>query len=269
MKTMNQVHTLALSVMTAAMLLVGCGKKGSDANVEVEFVNHTVSAQKAEYEAVGIRGLLSALSLQSDSVASTPLIYQMKLVAFYMVEAIDEVTGNNQGAGTHLWVNKNCDSDLTYCGINPAQTNGYTADYFDFAQGSAAVNKEFNSYKRDTKDSQIGIGTYNYIRMDFTGKVLSDSDKTPNLKFGSQVANEVRAQNQAVLVKMDKPLVLEKGDTFTVQLAYSLDDIFYESGTPNNPPAEVGQDKRWTCAGEEAGVPCVAEAEFSPTVIKK
>ena len=133
------------------------------------------------------------------------------------------------------------------------------------------MNKIFNTYKRDTKDSQIGVGTYNYIRMDFTGKVFSDSDNTPNLKFGDGEAHEVRSQDHALLVKLPEPLVIEKNDPITVDLAYSLDNIFYAVGDreSNLRPSEVSDDAKWTCADSESASDCIVEVEFSPTVTKK
>ncbi len=249
--------------------LNACGTKVGTGAVNVEFTNNTAGAREAEMQSVGIRGLWNALSLQTTALLGvTPTIYQMKLVSFYIVEDKDPVTGNNRGSGAHIWISKNCDSDLTYCGINTAYTNGYTADYFDFARPSSVVNSEFNNYKRDTKDSQLGAGTYNYISMDFTGKVY-DGDTTANLKFGTTTANEVRAQNYALTVKLPEPLVLAEGESFTVNLAYSLDNRYYANGTYVQPPAELTSSQKWTCNGTTSNIPCIVEAEFTPTITKK
>lgn len=264
---MKSIKNILMSV-SLILSLNACGTKVGTGAVNVEFTNNTAGARTAEMERVGIQGLWNDLSLQASALLGvTPTIFKMKLVAFYITEAIDANTGNNVGAGAHIWISKNCDSDLTYCGINPSTANGYLADYFDFARSSSLVNADFNSYKRDTKDSQIGPGTYNYIRMDFTGK-HTDTDTTPNLKFGTTTENEVRAQNYALTVKLAEPLVIAEGESFTVNLGYSLDNRFYDSGTPNSAPAEVGTQK-WTCNGTTAPAPCIVEAEFSPTVTKK
>lgn len=258
-------------LLTIALVLTlsACGTKVGTGAVNVEFTNQTSGAREAEMRSVGIRGILDSLSLQASTLLGvTPTIYKLTLVSFYMVEGKDPVTLNNTGAGAHIWISKNCDSDLTYCAVNPANANGYIPDYFDFARPSSVVNAEFNSYKRDTKDSQLSAGTYNYIDMDFTGK-STDGDTTPNFKFGTTTENTARTQTYAVSIKLAEPLVLKEGESITVNLAYSLDNIFYANGTYANPPAEVPSDSKWTCSGKTSNVPCVVEAKFTPTVTKK
>jgi hypothetical protein len=105
--------------------------------------------------------------------------------------------------------------------------------------------------------------------MDFSGKVTPENENDPNLKFGTTTVNEIRAQNYALTVKLDKPLVIAEGESFVVDLAYSLDNRFYQNGTYNQPPAELTADQKWSCNGTTSNIPCIVEAEFTPTVTKK
>ena len=247
--------------------LIGCGTKVGTGAVNVQFTNNTAAAIIQEMEAGGVLGFVEDFDLRSALLGITPTIYQMKLVVFYLVENIDQ-SENNVGSVARIWTSNRCDADLTYCGINPANSGSYVVDYFDLARGSSAVNADFQAYTRDTKESQVSAGTYRYLRMDFTGKVFSDSDTTPNLKFGTSTANEVRAQTGSIKVTLAEPLVIAQGETFTVNLAYDLQKRFYQSGTYAQPPSEVSSSQKWTCNGTGSGIPCIVEAEFSPTVTK-
>lgn len=270
MKNQTPYYTYALLALMLVIGAIGCGKKNHGANVELSFANNTASTLKAEMEAIGPKGMLKAIDLQSNSLLGiTPSIYEMKLVVFYIVEDIDPVTWDNRGAGAKIWASKKCDEDLHLCGINPAHSGEYVVDYFDLAKGSAAVNEQFNSFKREGKSDQVGAGTYRYIRMDFTGKVYDEeNDRTPNLKFGSTEAHEVRAQTYGFTIALPEPLIINEGETFEVSLGYDLENRLYESGTYANPPEEVGQ-QLWTCAEQAADVPCVVEPVFTPTIKKK
>jgi hypothetical protein len=269
MKTKNVVLLNTLMVLSVALTLIGCGKRnGGSTTVNVQFANQTANILKSEMNAIGPRGFLPAIELQSNSLlGETPLVYQMKFVAMYLVEAIDE-NQNNVGDMTRIWTSRKCDADLTLCGIGPA-AGQYEVDYFNFAAGTAAVNQALASYERDTQESTLNPGTYNYIRIDFTGATGAQIDTSePNLMFGSVESHEVRAQVQGLTIALPSPLVLAEGESFTVDLAYDLENRFYESGTANAAPAEVSDASKWTCEGDGVGVPCIVEAEFSPTVTK-
>lgn len=260
------IHALFLAV--TSFVMSGCGTKVGTGSVNVAFSNNTGALLRNDFAALGVRGVLSDLDLQSSSyLGVTPDIYRMKLVAMYLVEDID---GNqdNVGALTRIWTSSKCDADLTLCGIGPA-AGEYIVDYFDFAAGTAAVNQTLASYQRDTKESTVNPGTYRYIRLDFQGATGSQIDTTTaNLEFGTSSAQAVRAQVGALTVQLSEPLVIAEGNTFTINLAYDLENRFYASGDPGNPPAEVASDDKWTCNGTSAGVPCIVEAPFSPTVVQ-
>jgi hypothetical protein len=104
--------------------------------------------------------------------------------------------------------------------------------------------------------------------MDFTGPVHDENDTTPNLKFGTTTAYEVRAQKYAYVIQLPEPLKIAQGESFTVNLAYDLQKRFYSSANSTPAPAEVSSSQYWSCSGTGAGVPCIVEAEFSPTVHK-
>lgn len=264
-----QILNSVLAILVG-LSLIACGKKqGSATSVNVEFANQTGSVLSAELRAVGPRAFLPAIELQSSSLlGETPLIYQMKFVAIYLVEAIDPVTYDNVGDMTRIWASRKCDDDLRQCGVSETSAP-YIVDYFNFAVGTAAVNQEFASFKRTNQNATINPGTYNYIRMDFSGRVIEGvNDTAPNLMFGTMEGHEVRAQQYAFTVELPEPLVLGEGETFTVNLAYDLENRFYESGNSSSRPAEVPESSTWTCDGVGAGVPCIVEAEFSPTVTK-
>lgn len=259
--------TKLLVAVAMTLALIGCGTKVGTGAVNVQFTNNTASAILHEIEELGVLGFTDVDMMANSYLGVTPTTFAIKLVVFYIVEAIDPVTQNNQGAGAKIWASKKCDSDLTYCGINPAYAGPYVVDYFDLARPSAVVNEELNNYERTTKDDQVGAGTYNYIRMDFTGKVY-DGDTTSNMKFGTTEVHEVRAQTYGMKIALPEPLVINAGETFTVDLAYDLQKRYYSSSTYHPRPAEVSSSDSWTCKGTGSGVPCIVEPVFTATITK-
>jgi hypothetical protein len=258
----------AFLVLAATLVLFGCGTKtGSGATVNLTFDNNTASNYSSDLKGAGIVSFMQNVELQDALLGVTPTIYQMKLVAMYIVEDID-ANQNNAGALTRIWTSNKCDSTLTLCGIGPA-AGEYIVDYFDFAAGTAAVNATLNSYRRDAAEATVNSGTYRYIRLDFQGATGGNDADAKNLKFGTSSENIVRAQRGSLNVAFASPMVLKDGETFTVDLAYDLENRFYESGTAGSPPAEVSADDKWTCNGTGSGIPCIVETNFSPTVTKQ
>lgn len=241
--------------------LLGCGTKTGTGAVNVSFANNTGNNLAAEFHAAG--ALHFAPSLEA-LLGVTPTIYQMKLVVMYLVENIDPETQDNVGEITSIWISNRCDSDLYQCGIGP-HAGSYIVDYFDFAAGTAAVNSALNSYQRDPNRG-INPGTYRYIRIDFQGATGSQDPDVANLKFGTSTGYEVRAQEGAWDIALPEPLVLDAGESFTIDLAYDLESRFYSSSDSYPPPAEVPSNEQWTCSGSGSGVPCIVEVNFSPTV---
>lgn len=260
----NSFLTKALFLTLSTFAMFGCGTKIGTGSVNIAFANNTGLVLSS----VGVHSLISDLDLMSTTyLGATPDIYRMKLVAMYLVEDID-ASLNNVGALTRIWTSNKCDADLTLCGIGPA-AGTYQVDYFDFAAGTAAVNANLAAYQRDTAESSVNAGTYRYIRLDFQGATGGSDPTAPNLEFGAGTTpNAVRAQVGHLDVQLADPLVIVAGDTFTVNLAYDLENRYYATGTPGAPPAEVTSDDNWTCNGTTAGVPCIVEAPFSPSVVK-
>ncbi len=263
-KTFLTFTALRLATVIA---LSGCGTKVGTGTVNVAFINST-GALMSSIASFGARSLIGEMDLQSGGpyLGVDPTIYQMKLVAMYLVEDIDG-SSNNVGALTRIWTSNKCDADLTLCGIGPS-AGSYIVDYFDLAAGTAAVNQTLASYQRDSAEASVNAGTYRYIRLDFQGATGSSDPTSPNLKFGTSSAHEVRAQVGNLDVQLADPLVIVEGDTFTVNLAYDLEARFYSSGSVGSPPSEVNGTDKWTCDGLGSGVPCIVEAPFSPSVTK-
>lgn len=271
MKTKHYATRLPILGFLMTLALVACGKKDNQGKVNVQFANATQSAVRGEMEAISPRGLMRAMNLQSETglLGVTPTIYQIKLVAFYLTEDIDPVTWDNVGGAVRIWTSSKCDEDLHQCGIDPATAGPYVVDYFDLAQGSAAVNEAFKGYTRTSKNDRISAGTYRYLRMDFSGKVTDENANFPNLKFGTTEAHEVRAQDSGFTVKLPEPLVIKDGESFNVDLAYNLENSFYESASYYTMPEEAQTAGKWTCKERGEGVPCIVEAPFYPVITKK
>jgi hypothetical protein len=254
-----------LIVISVIFLTVGCGTKIGTGVVDVQFENSTGSVLQAEMEQLGIRSEMNPLALLAAPV-QTPDVYQLKLVAIYLVENIDS-NSNNVGALTRIWTSRKCDADLTLCGIGPS-AGAYIVDYFDFAAGTTAVNQTLASYRRDTAESTVNAGTYRYIRIDFTGATGSQDPGVANLKFGmTGDEHEVRAQIYGSNTALPTPLVLGEGENFTVELAYDLANRYYDSADSTVPQGSATSNT-WTCDGSGGAVPCIIEAQFTPTVTK-
>ncbi|HET7504201.1 MAG TPA: hypothetical protein VFK02_24440 [Kofleriaceae bacterium] len=149
---------------------------------------------------------------------------RLKMIAVYLAEDVDPVTMNNVGATEMIWLNPQCQDDISGCNIE-----GFTqppgprvTDYFDLARSTAEVNAELNS-----QGASVSPGTYRYARVELC-KSYGDERMAaaPTLMWaGPGMASEqpfTSGDCGRTSVPFDPPLSLAAGDAVEVTLGYDL-----------------------------------------------
>lgn len=198
--------------VTVALVLAGCS---GGASARLEMSNDTAVARRA------------ALLPDGRSL-------RLKIIAAYLTADIDPVTMNNVGNTEMIWLNPECNDDISGCNIAGFEmpTSGpRVQSYFDLARPSADVTADLNS-----QDMSIEAGTYRFARVEFCKSYEGERVPTvPTMMWsGPGMTTE-----QAFLsgdctrnsVAFDPPLTLAEGDAVSVSLGYDLDRTLV-SGTP-------------------------------------
>jgi hypothetical protein len=189
-----------------AMVMLGACSGG--ATVQFKMSNDTVAARTSGAAAAG------------DSV-----VLELKLIAAYLAEDVDPTTMDNVGATEMIWLNPQCQGDISGCNVAgftlPAGGPRVT-DYFDLARTNAEVNAELNS-----QGATISPGSYRYARLEMCKAYASDTAPTePTLMWrGPGMTAEqpfTSGDCGRTSVAFDPPLVLAAGDSVAVTLGYDL-----------------------------------------------
>jgi len=236
-------------VAVLAALSVACGGSGS-ATAKLMLRNDTPSTSAPT--------ALRAAPTAALAVPATTALVGIKLIAVYLAEDVDPVTQNNVGNNSMIWLNSQCQDDISTCNVSGA-AGSYShrvTDFFNFAQGTAAVNAALNSQGRP-----VEAGTYRYVRMEFCkmdpGTTLSD----PNVEWKTPDMAQPRAfatGSCGVTSKpFDPPLVLKGGDAVSVTVGYDLTNSLVR-GTPDNGPGGV-------CFGTGASQVCYMDCVDDPS----
>lgn len=195
---MKQNNTLQFIVLFMVVILTfSCSLFDKRASVSVAF-------SRSDVEASGNSRALSSV---------TPYVLKRKFVAIYLAEDFNEETGNI-GEVPMIYLHPQCDGECADCDISDAEN--IVTEYFDFSRPIDEVNTQINA-----QNYEIPIGTYRYVGIEFMRNGTAD-----NLIWGTtDFQHETHLGQGIVRIKMEEPLVVKKGDSVTVNLAYSLVDI--------------------------------------------
>lgn len=194
----------ALSLLVILPVVAACNGGGGGAKASVEFQNQAEPVSFAPGD------------------TSDPTVFGMKLIAAYLTEDIDPDTQNNVGQTAMVWLNQECNDDIRDCDISGGTNEdgnpfgNIVTTFFDFAQGSAAVNAQINAESR-----LLPPGTYRYARLEFC---KFNQAAEPNIRYqGGTMPAPAEFQRGACSVSSEPftaPLDLAEGDSAIVTLAY-------------------------------------------------
>ena len=233
-------------------ILPACGDRASEGSavVQMAFAN----------AAVALKQSLNFITPKDVRTLTTEAAtaFQMKLIAVYLTEDIDPDTGSNIGATALVYLNEECEDDISHCDISTGPAEDGTdmahiiSTYFDFAQSSADVNAAINAQGND-----IDVGTYKYARLEFCKYNAADSE---NIKWNStSVAAEQSFQRDQCTVnsaEFAEPIVLADGDTTTVTLGYDISETVAITTRPDgcDDSVDIGSGN-FACFGLPSFVP--------------
>jgi len=198
--------------MLAAVVVVGCS---GGASARLELSNDTPAARRAEL-------LPDGRSLR------------LKIIAAYLAADVDPVTMNNVGTTEMIWMNPECNDDISGCNISgfdmPA-SGPRVESYFDLARSSAEVTADLNS-----QDMPIEAGTYRYARVELCKSYEGQRVPTiPTMMWSGPGMTDEQPFTSGdcgrTSLAFDPPLELAEGDSVSVSLGYDLDHSLV-SGAP-------------------------------------
>jgi len=251
---MNKILSggMALAFLT---LLSACG--GGEGTAKLAFANAADARSFASVSPVHSLASLSALR-----ATAAPTAFQMKLIAAYVTADIDPVTQNNTGMTAMIFLNSDCQDDISHCDISGGDAEDGTpmskivTSYFDFAQTSTAVNTALNAQAR-----AITAGTYKYARLEFC-KYNNEDAKNIKWADGTTVPTGTpqEFQRNSCTVNstvFDPPIVVTAGGSLTVTLTYDL------SAAISDDPSCTGDDS----AGTGGSKRCFTMPTFVPSAL--
>ena len=254
----------ALAVAAVPALLLVTTACGGSATASLKMRNDTAIARLGALQDAATSGGAG------DAAYVTPAVLGIKLVAVYIAEDVDPVTQNNRGNTAMIWLNGECADDIEHCG--PASTmQRVITTFFDFAQGTAAVNAALNGQGR-----KVEPGTYRYARVEFCKYGPGDQ---PNVRWQAGTMAAARGFTWGTCAVTSQPfaspLQLADGDSVEVTLAYDLAKVAME-GTPpaGNGPGQLVDGTgaaRWfsDCVDHDGLRTCIDWPEFTPSAQKR
>jgi hypothetical protein len=157
---------------------------------------------------------------------------RLKLLAVYLAADIDPVTMDNVGTTSMIWMNPECDGDISGCNVdglvNPAGPR--VTSYFDLSRPSAEITADLHS-----QDTTIDPGTYRYARIELCKVMGGETQPTvPTLRWAGPGMTEQPFTSTDCTrnsLAFDPPLALAEGDAVGVELGYDLATSIV-TGTP-------------------------------------
>ena len=142
----------------------------------------------------------------------------IRLIAVYLAEDVDPGTLNNIGKTQMIWLNPECNDDISGCGPAGAAGSGpRVQEYFDFGIPTAEVNAALNSQGRAVEE-----GKYRYARVEF----CKGTPAEPNLLWSGPGMAAERPMTVGDCARtsqvFDPPLAVAAGEAVTVTLGYDL-----------------------------------------------
>ena len=176
-------------------------------------------------------GATARLALDNQTTAAAPrsavlgdgTALRLKLIAVYLTEDIDAVTQNNVGMTSMIWLNPECNDDISGCnveGLASPPGGPRITSYFDLARPSAEVTADLHS-----QDTTIGVGTYRFARVEMCKAMPGETPTVPTLRWAGPGMTEQPFTSTDCTrnsLAFDPPLVLAEGDAVNVELGYDL-----------------------------------------------
>lgn len=159
---------------------------------------------------------------RTQNVLADGTVLRLKMIAVYLSEDVDPTTQNNTGLTSMIWLNDECQGDISGCNSDAFATSGNrVTTFFDLARPSAEVTAELNA-----QQSPIEPGTYRYARVEMCKAQPGEQAMAPTLAWRAPGMDheETIATGDCARTSLpfDPPLVLADGDAVSVALGYDL-----------------------------------------------
>jgi hypothetical protein len=218
-------------------------------------------------------GTASAPSRPGALTAAAATMMGYRMIAVYVAEGVDPVTQDNTGQNSIVWLAPECQGSIEACNLAGEPGDGpRVSTYFDFAQGTTAVNLQLNSQNRDVEP-----GTYNYARVEFCKIAPGGAPAQANVEWQVSGMDAPHAFKQSMCGVTSKafaaPMVVKAGDTIEVTLDYDLEQMIVSGAPDGNPsPLCFGAPGYQQCFMDCADVGgtryCVNTPQFVPSARK-
>ncbi len=207
------------NLMIAGLLLMITACGGGSSSAKIRF------ARKSSTESLRLFRIADAMDIALQVDATKPVFtsFKMKLVAAYLAEDVDPTTQDNIGKTEMIYLNPECENDISECGLPGSGLKHLVQNYFDFSDpelANAALNAQSLS---------VAAGTYKYVRIEFCKYSVSE-----NISYQIENGAEKTASLNTCGItsaEAETPMVLAAGKSVTINLAYDLQDFLYPSST--------------------------------------
>jgi hypothetical protein len=199
---------------------------------------------------------------------------RLKIIAVYLAEDVDPVTMDNLGNSAEIWLNPECDGDISDCNVDgfTQPTGPRINSYFDLSRSTAEVDAELES-----EDMPIDPGSYRYARVELCKAVGGESQATvPTMMWmGPGMAAEVPFMSGdcgRTSLPFDPPLVIAAGDTVQVDLGYDLSKAIVSGAPDPMSQYSIAGDSQLFRACVDASPTtraCMDFPDFAPTATKQ
>jgi len=198
---------------------------------------------------------------------------RLKIIAVYLAEDVDPTTMDNIGQTEMIWINPQCNGDISGCNVDgftePAGGPRIT-DYFDLARPTEVVNAELNS-----QAMTVSTGSYKYARLELCKAYGGQNQATqPTMMWRGPGMTADRPFTSGdcgrTSLAFDPPLELGAGDSVAVTLGYDLGSSVV-SGAPGNGGFEIAGTDHWfrDCADiDDTHRACMDFPDFAPSAAK-
>lgn len=198
---------------------------------------------------------------------------RLKIIAVYLAEDVDPTTMNNVGATEMIWLNPQCNGDISGCNVDgfAAPSGPRITDYFDLARPTAEVNADLNS-----QAVTVSPGSYKYARLELCKAYDGQNEATvPTMMWrGPGMTDEqpfTSGDCGRTSQAFDPPLALAAGDSVEVTLGYDLGASIV-SGAPGAGGFTIAGVDHWfrDCADlDDTHRACMDFPDFAPSAAKR
>lgn len=224
---------LALIVVTGITLFILylTGVIWSSGNVNFRMDNSTIS------EALG--------GTPSGGVSDHTLnAFRAKVVAIYLSEDIAEGQDENTGNTSMIYLNPQCNGDISSCDVTDQSIGGPAAenivtDMFNLADPEFQIPKQSRS---------VDTGTYKYLRFEFCKWTNSDTLANRSCQADSVTAWEYVNNHCVSTYEFSEPLNIAAGDAVDLDVGFVADSIMSVGGSGDScSQAAIGSPSEVVC----------------------